>query len=96
MVLFTNNQNKYIMNNLKAFDLNIGNVMMRFYLMMAVVIAAGFSGYWLVALLALPIFLSTIMGISFTKNNKKMSSKERSIEYSPLTSTPRADLSNVA
>ena len=84
------------MNNLKTFDLNIGTVMMRFYLMMGVVIIAGFSGYWLMALLALPIFLSTIMGISFTKNNEQMSSKNKSIKYPSFSSAPKADLPNVA
>ncbi|MFK7773117.1 MAG: hypothetical protein AB8F94_13300 [Saprospiraceae bacterium] len=84
------------MNNLKAFDLNIGTVMMRFYLMMAVVIVAGFSGYWLIALLALPIFLSTIMGISFTKNNKEMSLENNSKKYSSLLSASKVNLPNVA
>jgi|GEM_PF-910253 len=84
------------MNNLKAFDLNIITLVWRFYLMMGVVIIAGFSGYWLIALLALPIFLSTIMGISFTKNEEEISSELKSVKYTSLSSTSKVDLSNVA
>ena len=64
--------------------------------MMGVVIIAGFSGYWLIALLALPIFLSTIMGISFTKNEEEISSELKSVKYTSLSSTSKVDLSNVA
>lgn len=84
------------MNNLKAFDLNIGTVVLRFYLMMGVVIAAGFSGYWLMALLALPIFLSIMMGISFTKKKEQIASKNAKVKYSSLSSAPKVDLPNVA
>lgn len=84
------------MNNLKTFDLSIGTVIMRFYLMMGVVIIAGFSGYWLMALLALPIFFSIMMGVSFTKNNNQMSSENRSIKYSSLSSAPKSNLPNPA
>ena len=58
------------MNNLKAFDLNFGTVILRFYLMMAVVITAGFTGLWLLGLLALPIFISIMMGVSFNPSAK--------------------------
>lgn len=53
------------MKNVKFFNLNFGTVLLRFYLMMGVVIAAGFSGFWLIGLLALPIFLSIMLGLSF-------------------------------
>ena len=84
------------MNNLKTFDLSIRTVIMRFYLMMGVVIIAGFSGYWLMALLALPIFFSIMMGVSFAKNNKQMSSENKSINYSSISSAPKTDLPSVA
>jgi hypothetical protein len=84
------------MNNLKVFGLNIITLVWRFYLMMGVVVIAGFSGYWLIALLALPIFLSTIMGISFTKNKEEISSELKSIKYSSLSSASKVDLPNVA
>lgn len=57
------------MKNLEAYNLSIGAAIWRFYLMMAVVLIAGFSGYWLIGFLALPIFLSIMMG---TKFNFKM------------------------
>jgi hypothetical protein len=94
MVLFTSNQNKYIMNNLKVFDLNIITLVWRFYLMMGVMVIAGFSGYWLIALLALPIFFSIIMGISFTKNEEEISSELKSAKYTSLSSTSKVDLLN--
>lgn len=43
------------------FKLSFAGVVVRFYLMMAVVILAGFSGLWWLAILALPIFLSGIL-----------------------------------
>jgi hypothetical protein len=52
---------------MKLLDLNITTLMLRFYLLMAIVIAAGFSGYWSLALLALPVFFSALMGISFSR-----------------------------
>lgn len=53
------------MKKLRFFELNFGSVLLRFYLMMAVIIIAGFSGHWLFAMLALPIFISIMLGVSF-------------------------------
>lgn len=50
---------------MKLFNLPIGTLILRFYLMMAVVLIAGFSRVWLLALLALPIFLSALLGVQF-------------------------------
>ncbi len=80
------------MNNLKTFNLSIGAVILRFYLMMGVVIIAGFSGYWVIAVLALPIFLSIMMGVTFSKDKEE---KTSAIDSS-LKSSPKADLPNVA
>lgn len=52
---------------MKPFKLNVGTLLLRYYLMMMVILAAGFSGQWWLAILALPIFLSTLMGVSFGK-----------------------------
>jgi len=46
-----------------VFNSDFSKVMIRFYIMMAVIIAAGFSGMWYLGLLGLPIFLSAILGI---------------------------------
>lgn len=51
---------------MKAFELSIATVILRFYLMMLVVIVAGFIGQWWLAILALPIFLSIMTGMSFS------------------------------
>lgn len=55
---------------MKFLQLSITGLIWRFYLMMALVIVAGFTGIWLLALLALPLFFSALMGISFTKKAK--------------------------
>ncbi len=46
---------------MKAFEAKFTTVIKRFYLMMAVVLVAGFTGVWWLAVLALPIFLSSMM-----------------------------------
>lgn len=48
-----------------SFTADIKTIFLRFILLMAVVITAGFTGIWWIALLALPIFLSAMCGISF-------------------------------
>ncbi|MCB0663464.1 MAG: hypothetical protein KDC24_12040 [Saprospiraceae bacterium] len=53
------------------YNLGIGTVILRFYLMMAVVIIAGFTGHWWLSLLALPIMLSIMTGYSFKKNTEE-------------------------
>ena len=53
------------------YNLGIGTVILRFYLMMAVVIIAGFTGQWWLSLLALPIMLSIMTGYSFKKNTEE-------------------------
>ena len=56
-----------IMIKLAAYELSMTSVVLRFYLLMAVVIIAGFAGVWYVALLALPIFLSTMLGVKLVR-----------------------------
>ena len=55
---------------MKAFGLDLGTMLLRYYLMVLVVVAAGFTGQWWLAVLALPIFLSTVLGITFGKSAK--------------------------
>lgn len=52
---------------MKLLDLSISTLILRFYLLMAIVIGAGFSGQWWLALVALPVFYSALMGIKFSK-----------------------------
>ena len=65
----------------KDFNLSIKTVVLRFYFMMAVVLFGGFTGMWWIATLALPIFISIMLGTSF-KWEKKTSreTKLRSIQ----------------
>ena len=51
---------------MKLFHLSLTTLMLRFYLMMAVVIVAGFAGIWPIAFLALPIFMTCLLGVKFT------------------------------
>ena len=46
------------------FSLSIGGVVIRFFLMMAVIIAGVFTGMHWLTILGLPIFLSALMGVS--------------------------------
>jgi 1,4-dihydroxy-2-naphthoate octaprenyltransferase len=52
---------------MKLYQLSFTALMLRFYLMMAIIIIAGFSGIWLLSLLALPVFFSGLMGLQFSK-----------------------------
>lgn len=62
------------------FKLSFAGVVIRFYLMMAVVILAGFSGLWWLAILALPIFLSGIMAFKPNTGAKAKEAKFVQIE----------------
>ncbi|WP_116108636.1 hypothetical protein [Lewinella sp. IMCC34191] len=50
---------------MRFYAITFDKVVIRFYLMMGVVLLGMFSGYYAIALLALPIFLSAILGVSF-------------------------------
>ena len=50
---------------MRFFALTFDKVLLRFFLMMACVIGGIFAGQPLVAILALPIFLSAVLGVSF-------------------------------
>jgi len=52
---------------MKLFELSLPGMVVRFYLMMTVVLIAGFTGVWAIALLALPIFLSAMIGMTGNK-----------------------------
>lgn len=52
---------------MKAFELSIKGWFLRLLFMMGLVLLAGFSGQWWLATLALPIFLSAMMGMAIKK-----------------------------
>jgi len=64
---------------MKFFEASIGTIVSRFFLMMAVVIIAGFTGQWWLSVFALPILLSAMTGVSF-KMNKKNSAKRTTLD----------------
>ena len=60
---------------MNAFNLNLEKTVMRLYLMMLVVIIGGFTGFWALAYLAFPIFLSALLGVEFSRRNLAVQSK---------------------
>ena len=52
---------------MKLFQLSFDKLLVRFYLLMLVVLVAGFTGLWWLAMLALPIFFTALMGITLGK-----------------------------
>ena len=50
---------------MRMFEASVQTVILRFYLMMAVVIGSFFAGVPWLALLSLPILLSAMLGVSF-------------------------------
>ena len=70
---------------MKLLQLNIGTLILRFYLVMAIVIGAGFAGHWWLAILALPVFYSALIGIKFAwplLRNKPKSAKVHKWQHS--------------
>lgn len=72
--------------------LSISGVMLRYSLMVGVVVAAGFSGYWWLAVLALPILLSTILGVKIERTTSAKATK-RSAKPAKTTSSIPAKVS---
>jgi hypothetical protein len=51
---------------MRFYAITFDQVVIRFYLMMGVVLLGMFSGVYAIALLALPLFLSAILGLRFS------------------------------
>ena len=49
---------------MEFFNINLGVIMFRFYLMMAVIVLGVFTGQVWLTVLGLPIFLSAVLGVS--------------------------------
>ena len=62
---------------MKLFQVSFTTLIIRFYVLMLIIIAAGFSGYWMLGLLALPVFFTALMGIQF--NLKRTANKTKSV-----------------
>ncbi|MEM1219084.1 MAG: hypothetical protein AAGH79_09225 [Bacteroidota bacterium] len=52
---------------MEPFNLSLGSLLMRFYLMMGLIFIAGFTQNWWLAVFALPIFLSALLGVGVSK-----------------------------
>lgn len=52
---------------MKLLQVNIVTLMFRFYLMMAIVIASFFMGMPWLSILALPVFVISLLGITFDR-----------------------------
>lgn len=67
---------------MKAYNLGIAAVIVRFYFMMLIVIAAGFLGQWWISIFALPILMSIMLGVTFGKKEEgtthQMTASEKS------------------
>lgn len=59
------------MKAFNLFNLSIGTIVLRFYLMMLIVIVAGFVGQWWLAILAFPVLMSAMLGFTFGKNTQQ-------------------------
>jgi len=60
---------------MRMYHLSIRTLVIRLFLIMAIIVAAGFGAYyfgsafWFITLLAFPVFLSCILGIEFEKHH---------------------------
>ncbi|HZV68936.1 MAG TPA: hypothetical protein VFG10_05300 [Saprospiraceae bacterium] len=67
---------------MKLFSLSVPALILRFYLLMGIVIGAFFAGFPWVAILALPVFLSAMMGLQIHIPNlhvKRRTSQQRQV-----------------
>lgn len=61
------------------FNISLTTVMLRFYLLMAVIIIPLFAGIPALAILALPIFIITILGVEFKIGDSRAVAKVKQI-----------------
>ncbi len=66
---------------MKMFTLPFDKLILRFYLLMAVVIVPFFMGVPILALLALPVFLSALLGVEFTSGPMSKVRRMKKKEY---------------
>ncbi|MEK7254601.1 MAG: hypothetical protein AAB316_07650 [Bacteroidota bacterium] len=60
---------------MKPYEIDFAKVLIRFYLMMAVIIVAGFTHQWWLASVGFLIFLATMLGVAFKKDKQKQGAK---------------------
>lgn len=57
---------------MEFFSIGIATIILRFFLMMAVIIVGVFTGQGWLTVLGLPIFLSIMLGVGLKKESKKV------------------------
>lgn len=57
---------------MEFFSIGIATIILRFFLMMAVIIVGVFTGQVWLTVLGLPIFLSIMLGVGLKKESKKV------------------------
>ena len=55
---------------MRLFHLSVPTIVGRLYLVMAIVLIAGFTHMWFLSILAFPIFVSVMGGIHLRKHDK--------------------------
>ncbi len=63
---------------MKFFEINVAQMVIRFYLMMAVILISFYLGLYWLAILGLPIFLSALLGVNWENKRRESSSREGS------------------
>lgn len=74
---------------MRFFALTFDKVLLRFFLMMTCVIVGLFAGQPLLALLALPIFLSAVLGVSFIPEGKQKADPKAQVLELPKSEVSR-------
>ena len=77
------------MIKIKAFSLSMGVVVQRFFLMMALIIVGVFSGMVWMTFLALPVFLSALMGVSIRLADRQKI-KVNAVKMTPSSTVRKA------
>lgn len=68
---------------MRCFACTFDKVLIRFFLMMACIIGGLFAGQPLIAVLALPLFLSAMLGVSFVPEEKEVATNAKSVVLNP-------------
>ncbi len=70
---------------MRFFEASIETVILRFYLIMAIVIVSFFSGLYLFALLVVPLLIGTMLGVSFKSEERNSLGAESILDMETKT-----------
>lgn len=68
---------------MKLFQLKFSTLILRFYLIMAIVIVSFFAGYPILAILSLPVFISAMLGLQLRRSKNALKSTVRERSFTP-------------